>query len=70
MKLICEDIKEMLVQITKGHLDQGKLTVDDLDAKLGRTAATLKWQYGKALGPEGEKEETKLSNNSDLVSFS
>jgi hypothetical protein len=48
MKLICEDIKGFLVQITKGHLEDGQLSIDDMGKKMAKTVDTLKWSHGLA----------------------
>jgi hypothetical protein len=53
MKLVCEDMKGILVQISKENLKNGELKFGDLAAKMKKTIAKLKKIYGKAFETEG-----------------
>jgi hypothetical protein len=70
MKLICEDMKSMLVQITKGNLQNRQLNFNDLNAKLEKTVEILKKQYRKAFGAEsGESEKMENLSFVRKISF-
>jgi hypothetical protein len=65
MKLICEDMRGILIQITKGNLDNGKLSLDDLNSKLEETISKLKKEckkeYDSAENAAGLKNATLVS---------
>jgi hypothetical protein len=67
MKLTCEDMQGILVQITKGNLENGKLKFRDLQSKVQTTIAKLKKEYGKAFETEGG--ESAIMEKPSLVSY-
>ena len=65
MKLLCEDLKSILVQITKGNLYNGKLSYADLNAKMDKKINTLKGQYANAgIIMEGGEQVPSLTDAS------
>ena len=62
MKLICEDMRGILVQITKGNLENEKLSLDDLYIKLDETIDKLKKEYKMEFDNAEESVEMKDPN--------
>ena len=55
--MACEDLKILMLGITKGRLDNDSITLDDLDKKMGQMILTLKAQYISTGGKFNEKDE-------------
>ena len=64
--MACEDLKILMQGITKGRLDNGSITLEDMDKKLGQMIVSLKAQYESTGGKFNEND--KIHKLDQLVS--